>query len=450
MSIALNRRSALRGMIGGTAVTVALPFLDCFLNANGTALASGSRLPVRFGTWFWGLGMTPARWTPKNAGAGYDIPVELKPIEPFKDQITILSGFAVNLDGKTNFPHGSGHVAIRTGIAPTVAARPEAASIDVLISDVIGTGSRFRSLEMAASGDPKHSYSFRSATSLNPSETSALALYTRVFGPEFQDPNAGQFKPDPRAMVQKSVLSGVAEQRERLMRQVGAGDKARLDQYFTSLRQIEQQFELQLQKPPPAEACKIPAKPADASAGAEPVGAEIEQATRTHKTMAQLLAMALACNQTKVFNMVFSPSASTLRKAGATTTHHQLTHEEQIDEKLGYQPDATFFVERSMDAWGTFVRTLLEFNEGDGTLLDNTLVLAHSDTEFAKVHNVVGIPNMIAGKAGGRMKTGLHIKGGADPVTRIGLTVQQVMGVPVDKWGGGSMQTSKIISDILV
>jgi len=444
MSVTFNRRAALRGMLGGTAVTVALPFLDCFLNTNGTALAAGGRLPVRFGTWFWGLGMTPARWTPKNAGAGYDIPIELKPIESFKEQVTVLSGFAVNLDGKTNFPHGSGHVAIRTGIAPSVAARPEGPSLDVLVADVIGKASRFRSLEMAASGDAKHSYSYRSATSLNPSETSPLALYTRIFGPEFQDPNAADFKPDPRAMVQKSVLSGVAEQRETLMRRVGAADRARLDQYFTSLRQIEQQFELQLQKPPPAEACSIPTK-----IGEMPVGAEIEQATKAHDAMAKLLAMALACNQTQVFNMVFSPSASTLRKAGATTTHHQLTHEEQVDEALGYQPESTFFVERSMESWGSFVRALLEYKEGDGTLLDNTLVLAHSDTQFAKVHDVVGIPIMIAGKAGGRLKTGIHIKGQGDPVTRIGLTLQQLMGVPVDKWGGGSMQTSKPITELL-
>jgi len=444
MSVTLNRRAALRGMLGGTAVTVALPFLDCFLNTNGTALAAGGRLPVRFGTWFWGLGMTPARWTPKNAGAGYDIPIELKPIESFKEQVTVLSGFAVNLDGKTNFPHGSGHVAIRTGIAPSQAARPEGPSLDVLVADVIGKASRFRSLEMAASGDAKHSYSYRSATSLNPSETSPLALYTRIFGPEFQDPNAADFTPDPRAMVQKSVLSGVAEQRETLMRRVGAADRARLDQYFTSLRQIEQQFELQLQKPPPAEACSIPAKPEEM-----PVGAEIEQATKAHDAMAKLLAMALACNQTQVFNMVFSPSASTLRKAGATTTHHQLTHEEQVDEALGYQPESTFFVERSMESWGSFVRALLEYKEGDGTLLDNTLVLAHSDTQFAKVHDVVGIPIMIAGKAGGRLKTGIHIKGQGDPVTRIGLTLQQLMGVPVDKWGGGSMQTSKPITELL-
>jgi len=74
----VNRRTALRGMLGGAAVNVALPFLDCFLNGNGTALAAtGAPLPVRFGTWFWGCGLTPGRWIPDKTGAGYDMKPEL-------------------------------------------------------------------------------------------------------------------------------------------------------------------------------------------------------------------------------------------------------------------------------------------------------------------------------------------------------------------------------------
>ena len=86
--------------------------------------------------------------------------------------------------------------------------------------------------------------------------------------------------------------------------------------------------------------------------------------------------------------------------------------------------------------------------EGDGTLLDNMMVFAQSDTQFAKTHSVVGIPVMIAGKAGGRVKTGIHIAGNGDPISRIGLTVQQIMGVTIDKWGSQSMLTGKSISEL--
>ncbi|HLG87128.1 MAG TPA: DUF1552 domain-containing protein [Alphaproteobacteria bacterium] len=442
----VTRRAALKGMMGGAAVTIGLPFLDCFLNGNGTALAAGGRLPIRFGTWFWGCGMTPDRFVPKTVGAHYDIPVELEPMGPFKDQTVVLTGFKAILDGRSNFPHTSGNISVRTGSAPDKPDEFKDPTIDILIGDVIGTTSRFRSLEVSATGDPRHSYSSRSLGARNPAEVSPVALYTRIFGPEFQDPNAADFKPDPKVMLRKSVLSAVAEHRARFMRDLGAADKARLDEYFSSLRQLEQQLDLQLQKPPPAEACVVPrGGPKDG-----PVGTEIGEATANHALMAQLIAMALACNQTRVFNVVFSDSASSLRKEGSSTTHHQLTHEEQVDSKLGYQPQATWFVEQSMAAWGAFARALAAIKEGDGTLLDNMLVMAHSDTQFAKTHSVDGVPVMLLGKAGGKIRTGLHIDGNGDPISRIGLTVQQIMGVSVDKWGSGSMQTSKSISEILV
>jgi len=245
-------------------------------------------------------------------------------------------------------------------------------------------------------------------------------------------------------MLRKSVLTGVTEQREDFLRQLGKADRTRMDEYFTSVRQLEQQLELQLQKPPPAEACHVQPKPADG-----PVGTEVGMVMANHKIMAEILAMALACNQTKIFNMVFSDSASTLRMPGEQMIHHLMTHEEPVDKALGYQPKAAYFVERSMESWALFVKTLASVREGDGTLLDNCLVMGHSDTEYARIHSISGIPVMTAGRAGGRMKTGIHVSAVGEPVTRLGFTFQQLMGVPVEKWGQGSMQTSKPVSEIV-
>jgi len=127
-----------------------------------------------------------------------------------------------------------------------------------------------------------------------------------------------------------------------------------------------------------------------------------------------------------------------------------LTHEEPIDEKTGCQPEATFFVERIVEALQTMLVTLDGVKEGDGTLLDHSLVFAHSECSFAKIHSLETIPMLIAGRAGGKIKTGIHIAGNGDPVTRVGLTVQQAMGVPMNEWGAGSMQTSKSISELMV
>src|SRR5262245_5050760 len=109
MSIRLTRRSfTLRGLLGGAAVSVGVPLLDCFLDANGKAFAAtlgGAPLPVRFGTWFWGCGMIPSRWVPKTIGADYDLPPQLAPIQPVRQHVTVLSGFNVELGARNNQPH---------------------------------------------------------------------------------------------------------------------------------------------------------------------------------------------------------------------------------------------------------------------------------------------------------------------------------------------------------
>ena len=117
---------------------------------------------------------------------------------------------------------------------------------------------RFKSLQLAATGAPRDSYSFLSADAINPPEISAVELYRKIFGPDFQDPNSPDFTPNPKIMMRKSVLSGVSEQRKDFERGLGAADKARLDQYFTSIREIENRLALQLEKPPAAPTCKVP------------------------------------------------------------------------------------------------------------------------------------------------------------------------------------------------
>jgi Protein of unknown function (DUF1552) len=441
-----DRRTALKGMLGGGAVTVALPFLDCFLNTNGTALAAtGAPLPTRFGTWFWGCGLTPGRWIPQKIGAGYDMPPELKPLEAFKDRLSIFSGFKANTDGKGAVPHYTGSMAIMTGAAPKGQGMVEAPTFDTMIADTIGGQTRFRSLEVTATGNPSDSNSRRSSAVINASEPSPLAFYTRIFGPEFKDPNAADFKPDPRVMVRKSALSAIKDQRDALLGEVGAADRVRLDEYFTSIRQLEQQLDIQLQKPAPLEACKVPGQP-----GATKVGTQIDDVIANHRLMAGLMAQALACNQTQVFNVIFGDATSSLRKAGSTITHHQLTHEEPIDEKSGCQPEATYFVERIVEGFQTMLTAMDGVREGDGTLLDHMLLFAYSECSFAKVHSLESIPMFVAGRANGKVKAGLHIDGAGDPVTRVGLTVQQVLGVPAASWGAGSMQTSKSVTEIMV
>jgi hypothetical protein len=422
--------------------------LDCFLHSNGEALASGAPMPVRFGTWFWGCGVNTARWFPDKTGVDYDLKTELLPIKPYQSKVNVFSGFNCLLGGKPNLAHWSGVMATFAGAAPTKGGMGSGSTdyptIDTLVSDAIGKSSRFRSLEIACTGQSSVSYSMRAGSTVNPSEVDPVSLYKRIFGPEFKDPNAAEFKPDPAIMLRQSVLAAVKDDRDELMRTVGSADRQRVDRYFTSLREVEQQLGMMLEKPAPAEACVMPKEPAKTE-----LGPTWELAIKSHDLLGQLVVMALACNQTRVFNVALSTAASNLRRSGSPISFHELTHEEPIDEKLGYQPNATYFMERSMEAFASMLRMMDSVKEGDGTLLDHSLVLATSESNYAKIHSLENLPILVAGSANGKWKTGQHIVGKGDPSSRVGLTIQQVLGLPISSWGDGAMKATRPISELI-
>jgi hypothetical protein len=439
-----SRRTLLRGSVGAAAVAMSIPLLDAFLDGNGQALASGAPLPTRFGTFFWGLGLTPGRWAPETAGKGYEITPELKTLETLKSKISVLSGFRVHLDGRPNFQHWTGQGAVMTGQAPSRQRTFDLPSFDTMVAANIGAGTRFRSIELTPFGNPNLSYSTRGENAFNPPVPTPLALYQRLFGEGFQDPNSGDWKPDPSIMLKQSALSAVKEQRSELMRVVGANDRERLDQYFTSIRQMEEQLAVQLQRPGRADACRVPTKP-----GERHPNGEVATVTENNRLMADLMAMALGCNQTRVFNTVFTSATSELYLPGDSTIYHQHTHEEAIDEKLGYQPISSKLAAVSISAFADFLKAFEAVKEGDGTLLDHMVVLGFSDTGNARIHSTDNIPMFIAGGANGRHKGGVHVVGNGDPVSRAALTVQQLAGLSTGSWGVGGMETSKAISEVI-
>jgi len=440
-----TRRFVLRGMFQGSAAVMALPFLDRFLDGNGKALAaSGKAIPTRFGTFFWGCGLTKALYLPKNTGANYDDTPQLAALKPYKSKFNLLSGFRAFVDDKPNIQHWTGNAAITTGIAPANDTKFETQTIDQTIADAISHGARFRSIEIACSGNKRESYSSLGGGNANPPEVSPLGLYTRLFGEGFQDPSKRDWKPDPEVLLQRSVLSVVADDRKALWRDAGSADRARLDQYFTSVRELERTLDVELQRPEVAAQVTIPAAPEDM-----PMNKSVPNLRKVTPVLAKLLAIGLATDQTRIFNMAFSEPASTIYMPGDSRPFHQSTHEEPIDESLGYQPVTSKFSTYSMEGFAPLLAALDEIKEGDGTLLDHCLVLAYTDTSNAKLHAVDGIPMFLAGSASGRMKTGIHYAGASTTVARVGLTVQQAMGLSVDRWGADSNMTDKPISDIL-
>jgi hypothetical protein len=210
------------------------------------------------------------------------------------------------------------------------------------------------------------------------------------------------------------------------------------------VRELEQTLDVELRKPDIAAQVAIPDDP-----GEMPMNKAVPNLRKVTPILSKLVAIGLATDQTRVFNMAFSEPASTIYMPGDSRPFHQSTHEEPVDETIGYQPVTSKFSTYSMEGLAALIAELDAVKEGDGTLLDHSLVLAYTDTSNAKLHAVDGIPMILAGSASGRMKTGIHFAGASSTVARVGLTVQQVMGLSIDRWGTDSNLTNKPISEIL-
>ena len=437
-----TRRSLLRGAIQGSTVVMGLPILESFLNSNGTAFADGTELPPCFGSWFFGLGLTPGRWEPEVIGSNYELPEHVAALQPIKEKLNIFSGLQIFLDGKVNQNHISGAQGQMTGVVTRSAADYDE-SFDAVIDKQFGANARFRTLEVACDGNASSGWTARGKNGKTPCQISPLELYRRIYGDGFIDPNQADFAPNPEVMVRHSVLSAVTEQRQKLMNSVSSDDRSRLDEYFSSLRDVEQKLAFELERPAPLPACSIP------SMDVEEIGTMVTQVQHTHKQFATLLSHALACGQTRIFHVTLGNAFSTLRLPGEPSAYHALTHEEPIDPELGYQPKCKVIGEQCMGFFVELLQALDSIQEGEGTLLDRSLVYAFTDHGEARLHSMKNLPVFTAGSAGGRLKTGLHISAEGDAATRVGFTIQKALGVVTNKWGVESNEVSTPFSEVL-
>jgi len=437
-----TRRSLLRGAIQGSTVVMGLPILESFLNSNGTAFADGTELPPCFGSWFFGLGLTPGRWEPEVIGSNYELPEHVAALQPIKEKLNIFSGLQIFLDGKVNQNHISGAQGQMTGVVTRSAADYDE-SFDAVIDKQFGANARFRTLEVACDGNASSGWTARGRNGKTPCQISPLELYRRIYGDGFIDPNQADFAPNPEVMVRHSVLSAVTEQRQKLMNSVSSDDRSRLDEYFSSLRDVEQKLAFELERPAPLPACSIP------SMDVEEIGTMVAQVQHTHKQFATLLSHALACGQTRIFHVTLGNAFSTLRLPGEPSAYHALTHEEPIDPELGYQPKCKVIGEQCMGFFVELLQALDSIQEGEGTLLDRSLVYAFTDHGEARLHSMKNLPVFTAGSAGGRLKTGLHISAEGDAATRVGFTIQKALGVVTNKWGVESNEVSTPFSEVL-
>ncbi len=419
----LDRRTVLKGVLGGAAVSIALPPLEAMMNGNGTAYAGGAAFPKRFGVYFWGNGVLPERWTPAGEGAAWTPSPILMPLAALREHLTVVSG--TRIATLNTRPHGSGPAGLLSGDNMTGEGFSRA-SIDQIIAGTIGGETRFRSLETGVQRSDE-SLSYAGPMQRNPTESDPYALFNRLFGEGFRAPGEMTMA-DPRIGLRRSVLDAVTAQGGRLRSRLGATDRQRLDEHLTAVRGIERQLQRLEENPPNLAACRRP----DAPPAEVPDLLGRPDMPRRARLMADLLAMALACDLTRVFFHMYSQSVNNTLFGAAPAGHHQLTHDEPGDQPLVFS-----ILQLIMADLATFLTALRNVTEGDGTLLDHTLVLCTTDCSFGRTHALDEYPIVLAGGASAGMRRNLHLRARGENATKVSFSILQMMGVRATEFGVG-------------
>jgi hypothetical protein len=456
----IGRRTVLRGLVGGVAVGIALPPLEAMFNGNGTAYAQGAPIPKRLGVFFWGNGVKLDRWTPANTGTAWTPSLALAPLMPVKDYVNVVSGMNIKTGNERG--HHAGTVGILSGAPMISEPHPNSAyastfsapSIDQVAANAIGTTTRFKSLEVGISkrldsveGTTLHYLSHNGPDSANPPEYDPGAVFSRLFGADFVPPGMTSATPviDVSKVLRKSVLDAVQADITALKMKVGTADGARLDQHLDNIRSIENRIATTSAPGAAAQAkCSVPTKPT------LPAETNSKEALAERMTaMSGLIAMALACDQTRVFSIMFSGSVNgtVFWEIGATGGHHDLTHNEADPQPTVHA--ATIF---TMQQFTTLLTTLKGVSEGAGNLLDSCAILASSCVADGKTHTISDYPILVAGRAGGKLAyPSLHYRSpNGENTSMVLMSMLRAVGVPLTTFGLIGGQVSSGLSAIEV
>jgi Protein of unknown function (DUF1552) len=479
----ISRRAILRGALGGSIVGLGLPLLEQMLNTHGTALAAGTALPKRYGLFFWGEGL-PANyrhnattaaeanqnvgvksdqqdfWTPTTTGTDWQMTDLLTPLARHKAHINVVTG----LDVKTEIPadppgQNDGHQ--RGTIVALTADRPRSQGFD--LSSRIAAVQRpsldqfiakhpqfytdgapnFRSLELGmgeaflAKSGAWIACSHSGPDLLNKPIRDPKQLYDFVFA---IPPDTGE------AGRRVSVLDAVAEDTRRLMTKLGARDRQRIDEHLTHLNAMEQR----LRKGqggctvPPAPAA-FPARPFGVDTGGADFKGEVYNMDKLD-AMTDVLVAALRCDLTRVFTILFTPPGSliTMNVAGevngpGSIQTHDAAHANNHDILMA-------LTRYHMTAFGKLLDKLAAETDVNGqTLLDSSCIFGTSEFGEGFRHSVLEMPVILAGKAGGALDTGWHIRDPRSNFCRAHYTVLRAMGIDVPSYGFSGAETSQAL-----
>jgi len=437
MNQPITRRTLLRGL----GVSVALPWLDAMgsLTSWSHGAETKSPAPNRMVFLYVPNGKNMADWTPKTEGNNFDLPAILAPLKNVQGSFSILTGLTADkarAHGDGGGDHARALGAFLTGSQPRKTDGTDiraGISVDQVAAARLADQTRLPSLELgceqgAMAGNCDSGYScvysstmsWKSATQPLPKEVNPKIIFERLFS------NGNDAKRGERDAKRKSVLDFVKEDTQDLAGQLGANDRRKLDEYFTSLREIEQRI---------ARAEKLP--PVKAPDVAAPTGTPAKYDEHV-ALIYDLMVLAIQADVTRVLSCVLANEGSnrSYSMVGVSEGHHDLSHHGNDAKKKEKIRDINKFHTTQLAA---FLGKLKSIKEGDGTLLDHCMIAYGSGNSDGNAHNHDDLPILLAGGGCGTLKQGQHVRYRKEtPLNNLWLSMLDRMSLKVDTLGDGT------------
>lgn len=438
-----------RTFLKGAGITLALPWLDAMSVHADSATNAGSiakaETPKRAVFCFFGLGINGRDFTPADTGLDYTVTPILKPLEALRRDFTVISGLKLTYSG--------GHVGDRTFLTGTntrsVGAKLRV-SCDQELAQAVGRQTRFPSLTLGIKrgtgfgGFQDQTLSWSASGTPLPSENRPHVLFDMLFRP---DTEQTLNRREAEFIRRTSVLDSLREEARRLNKALGDDDQRKLDEYLTGIRDLERRMQDEkewLRKPKPNVATLEFGK----EQGLDPDKSGLEY-RRYQRLMFDVIALALQSDSTRVISymarMDGQDGTGSWRDKGNPYNYHEMTHHGEDPDKLKWFTQADIWY---MEDWAYFLDKLKSIPEGDGTLLDHTLVAYGSSGGSVNAHNNTDLPTMLAGGSRLGVKHQGHIVKSGVRLGNLWRTVFDRMQVPVpENFQGG--EADGIIQEIV-
>ena len=437
---ALSRRTLLRGI----GAAVALPVLDAMTPALSASKVPGGKA-IRMGYVYVPNGIDMENWTPSYSGELHELPRILKPMEPFKKDMTVLGNLTNNagrawLDGPGDHGRCCGSYLTGVHVRKSAVDILSGISADQIVANEVGKQTRIPSLELGLedarqAGNCDSGYScaytnnmaWRGETSPMPPTLNPRELFERLFG---KDAHLTPEQRAQRSRFRSSILDFVSEDTHKLQGDLGPTDRRKLDEYLSSIRSIEQQLE------------RAEHENEQIDPGMNKPYGVPSDFSEHFKLMTDMLTVALQSDMTRVFTFLMTREGTSrpYREIGISDGHHPLTHHRNQSDWIEKVTQINTYHVQQFAAW---IEKLKSIEDGDGSLLDNSMIVYGAGLSDGNRHLHHDLPTMLVGKGGGSINPGRRVVYRKEtPMSNLHLSLMERMGLDMENFSDSTGKLS--------